>query len=97
MGPVVCVRTADDSRRYPPIPGDSTPFKALMARRTGCERSNSRKKETYRLGDRPCRSATQSLISLALISLLEHAQGWLAKGRARLGGDPTALLRAVAA
>ena len=33
MRPVVYVRTADDPRRYPPIPRDSATFKALMAKR----------------------------------------------------------------
>jgi hypothetical protein len=74
MGPVVYVRPVDDPRLYPPMPRDSTAFKELMARRTGCERSNSLKKGTYRLGERPCRSATHFLVRLALVSLLEHAR-----------------------
>jgi hypothetical protein len=97
MGPVVDVRTADDPRLYPPIPRDSAAFKALMARRTGGERSNSLKKGTYRLGERPCRSTTHFRVRLALVRLLEHAQVWLAEDRARLGDDPQTLLRAVAA
>jgi hypothetical protein len=56
-----------------PYPRDSADFKALIARRTGCERSNSLKKVTYRLGERPCRSATHFLVRLYLVSLLEHA------------------------
>ena len=52
-----------------------------MAKRTGCERSNSYKKVTSRLGERPCRSATQFLIRLYLVSLLEHACVWLAEDR----------------
>jgi hypothetical protein len=97
MGPVVYVRTADDPRLYPPIPRDRAAFKDVMAQRTGCERSNSLKKVTYRLSERPCRSATHFLIRLALVSLLEHAQVWLAEDRARLGDDPQTLLQAVAA
>jgi len=92
MGPVVYVRTDDDPRLYPPIPRDSTDFKALMARRTGCERSNSLKKVTYRLGERPCRSATHFLVRLSLVSLLEHAQVWLAEDRKQLGHDPLSLV-----
>jgi len=92
MGPVVYVRTADDPRLYPPIPRDSAPFKALMARRTGCERSNALKKATYRLADRPCRSATHFVVRLYLASLLEHARVWLAEDRQRLGETPQALL-----
>jgi hypothetical protein len=41
MGPVVSVRTSDDPRLYPPLPRNSATFKALMATRTGCERSNA--------------------------------------------------------
>ena len=52
-----------------------------MATRSGCERSNSFKKVTSRLGERPCRSATQFLVRLALVSLLEHARAWLAEDR----------------
>lgn len=81
MGPVVYVRTAADPRLYPPIPRDSATFKELMATRSGCERSNSFKKVTSRLGERPCRSATQFLVRLALVSLLEHARAWLAEDR----------------
>jgi hypothetical protein len=83
MGPVVSVRTADAPRLYPPIPRDSTTFKQLMAQRTGCERSNSFKKVASRLGERPCRSATQFLVRLYLVSLLEHACAWLAEDRKR--------------
>lgn len=91
MGPVVYVRTTDDPRLYPPIPRDSANFKALLARRTGCERSNSLKKVTYRLGERPCRSATHFLVRLYLVSLLEHAQVWLTEDRKQLGDDPLSL------
>ena len=85
MGPVVYVQTMDDPRLYPPLPRDSATFKALMATRSGCERSNSFKKVASRLGERPCRSASQFLVRLALVSLLEHACAWLAEDRKRDG------------
>jgi hypothetical protein len=88
MGPVVYVRTTEDTRLYPPIPRDSATFKQLMATRTGCERSNSFKKVASRLGERPCRSATQFLVRLYLVSLLEHACAWLAEDRKQLGDGP---------
>jgi hypothetical protein len=91
MGPVVYVRPVDDPRLYPPRPRDSTAFKELMARRPGCERSHSLQKGTYRLGERPGRSATHFLGRLALVSLLEHARVWLAEDRKQLGDDPRAL------
>ena len=52
-----------------------------MAQRSGGERSNSYKKVPSRLGERPCRSATQFLIRLSLVSLLEYACAWLAEDR----------------
>lgn len=87
MGPVVYVRTTEDARLYPPIPRDSATFTQLMATRTGCERSNSYKKVTSRLGERPCRSATPFLIRLYVVSLLEHAWAWLAEDRKRGDGE----------
>jgi hypothetical protein len=85
MGPGVSVRTTDAPRLYPPLPRDSATLQALMATRSGWERSNSFKKVASRLGERPCRSATQFLIRLALVSLLEHACAWLAEDRQRAG------------
>lgn len=81
MGPVVYVRTTEAPRLYPPIPRDSATCKQLRATRTGCERSNSFKKVASRLGERPCRNATQFLVRLSLVSLLEHACAWLAEDR----------------
>lgn len=92
MGPVVYVRTADDPRLSPPIPRDSAQFKALMDRRSGCERSNALKQVTYRLGERPCRSATHFFVRLSLVSLLEHARVWLAEDRKQLGDAPRSLV-----
>jgi hypothetical protein len=93
MGPVVSVRTSDDPRLYPPLPRDSATFKALMATRTGCERSNAFKKVAARLGERPCRSATQFLVRLYLVSLLEHACAWLAEDRKAVGEGADSLPR----
>ena len=56
-----------------------------MATRSGCERSNSFKKVVSRLGERPCRSATQFLVRLSLLSLLEPARAWLAEDRKQTG------------
>lgn len=92
MGPVVYVRTADDPRLYPPIPRDSAQCKALMDQRSGCEQSKALKKVTYRLGERPCRSATHFLVRLYLVSLLEHARVWLAEDRKQLGDAPRSLV-----
>jgi hypothetical protein len=93
MGPVVYVKTTDDPRLYPPIPRASPRYKKLMNLRSGCERSNSRKKEVYSLGDRPCRSDTHFLVRLYLVSIIEHAKAWLAEDRKHLANDdPVALM-----
>jgi hypothetical protein len=63
-----------------------------MKLRTGCERSNSMKKETYSLGDRPCRSATHFLVRLYLVSIIQHAKAWLSEDRKTLSDDPVALM-----
>jgi hypothetical protein len=85
MGPVVYVKTADDPRLYPPVPRASPRYKTLMNLRSGCERSNSHKKEVYGLGKRPCRSAAHFLVRLYLISIIEHAKAWLAEDRKKQG------------
>ena len=92
MGPLVYVNTADDPRLYPPIPRNSKTFHDLLKLRTGCERSHSAKKETFRLGYRPCRNAPHYLIRLYLASILEHAKAWLAEDKKLLGDDPVPLI-----
>ena len=92
MGPVVYVKTKDDPRLYPPILRGSPKFKKLMNLRSGCERSNSLKKETYGLGNRPCRSATHFLVRLYLVSILEHAKAWLTEDKKKLGDKPMTLM-----
>jgi len=97
MGPVVYVKTTDDPRLYPPIPRGTETFKELMNLRSGCERSNSIKKELYKLGHRPCRSATHFLVRLYLVSILEHARAWVAEDKKRMGyskEDPIPFIRA---
>jgi len=97
-GPVVYVKTSDDPRLYPPIPRIAPKYKKLMNLRSGCERSNSQKKNTYGLGNRPCRSDTHFLVRLYLISIIEHAKAWLAEDRKQLDiDDPVALVSARAA
>jgi hypothetical protein len=91
MGPVVYVRAQADPRLYPSIPRASPRFKLIMARRSGCERSNAIKKTVHHLDQRPCRSATHFLLRLYLISIIEHAKAWLADDR-RLQGDLRSLL-----
>jgi hypothetical protein len=50
------------------------------------------KKETYSLGDRPCRSAVHFLVRLYLVSIIQHAKAWLSEDKKMLGDEPTALM-----
>ena len=97
LGPTVYIRTKDDPRLFPPIPRASPKYKELMNLRSGCERSNSAKKDVYGLGQRPCRSDTHFLVRLYLVSIIEHAKAWLAEDKKKLGDDPVALINARAA
>ena len=92
MGPVVYVKSTDDPRLYPPLPRSSPEFKKLMKMRSCCERSNSTKKVTKHLGERPCRSDVHYLVRLYLVSIIEHAKAWLAEDRKMIGDNPIALI-----
>lgn len=92
MGPVVYVRSDKDVRLYPEIARDSSTYKKIMKQRTGCERSNSTKKVTYKLGQRPCRNSTHYLMRLYLVSLLEHARAWVAEDGKKYGNDLSSLI-----
>ncbi len=85
MGPIVTVSPKDDPRLYPLIARGSEKYLQIMNQRSSCERSNSTKKVTYKLGHRPCRSATHYLFRLSMISIIEHAKAWLAEDRKVLG------------
>ena len=93
MGPVVYVNTADDPRLYPKISRKSKQFKKLMNLRSGCERSNSIKKVTYKLGRRVCRNATHYLVRLYLISIVEHACVWLSDELEKVEGNTKKLIK----
>jgi len=95
MGPVVYVKSTDDPRLYPPLPRNSLKFHKLMDKRSCCERSNSTKKVTYHLGERPCRSDAHYLVRLYLVSIIEHARAWLSEEMKLANNDPLALIKKV--
>jgi hypothetical protein len=96
MGPVVYVKTDSDPRLYPPIARGSARFKKLMNLRSGCERSNSLKKTTYKLGNRVSRSAAHYLVRLYIVSLVEHAKVWAAKAIETIGDDADRFVESIA-
>ena len=81
MGPIVYVRSDQDTRFYPKIERGSSEYKQISNLRTGCERSNAMKKITHKLGQRHCRSATHFLFRLYLVSIVEHLRAWLAEDK----------------
>ncbi|MBM3234879.1 transposase [Candidatus Poribacteria bacterium] len=92
-GPVVYVKTEDDPRFYPPIRRDTETFKKLMNKRSCGERSNSPKKETYRLSERPCRNRVHFLVRLYLVSIREDAKAWFQEIKKQYPDDPSAIMQ----
>lgn len=76
-GPYVSIKPKDDPRLHPAIPRDSQEYKTLLATRSGCERSNSRKKIYYRLKHTQGRVMSYRFTQALLISLLEHSSSWV--------------------
>ncbi|MFH1821764.1 MAG: hypothetical protein ABH852_04925, partial [Methanobacteriota archaeon] len=68
-------------------------YKELARLRSGTERSNAAKKETYKMKRRTTRVISYAFIRLALISLLEHSRVWVSKLLDGLSGTvPLSLL-----
>ena len=77
LGPVVNLNTKDDPRLFPEIARNSPTHKRIYKLRTGCERSNSRKKQAHDL--ERCRHRRQSLwlIRTTFAALCQHAKVWV--------------------
>jgi len=75
-GPAVNVKTDQNPRLCPPIPRNSSRYEELYKLRSGTERSNSVKKEIFKLEAARHRRASFWLIRLHLIAVLQHAKAW---------------------
>lgn len=78
VGPTVSVAVNDNPRLFPPIARNSHRYTELAKLRSGTERSNSVKKETFALEAARHRRSSFWLIRLHLIALLQHARAWVA-------------------
>lgn len=78
LAPTVSVRVSQNPRLCPSIPRNTARYAALAKLRSGCERSNSVKKEKFRLEQARHRRASFWLIRLHLIAVLQHARAWVA-------------------
>ena len=76
-GPYVSVKPSDDPRIHPSIARDSLEYRKLRLLRSGCERSNSLKKEYFKLKYTKSRVLPYVYIRTILISLLEHSRVWV--------------------
>lgn len=82
-GPTVNIDVRSNPRLCPPIPRNSPKFVELMKLRSGCERSNSVKKEVFKLEDARHRRASFWLMRLHFIAVLQHARAWVDDDAAR--------------
>ena len=76
-GPLVYISEKDNPRIFPSIPRHSKKYTELMNLRSGCERSNSMKKEAYKIENTDFKSDSRFLIKLYLIAMIEHATAWV--------------------
>jgi len=79
LGPIVSIAPETDPRVHPEIPRGSKEYRRLLDLRSGCERSNSMKKQYYRLKYDKGRTMPYTFIKLALASILEHVKVWVRK------------------
>ena len=76
-GPYVRVVPTEDPRIHPIIPRDSREYLELHNLRSSCERSNSMKKERYKLKYTKSRVLPYTFIRTVLASILEHSRVWM--------------------
>jgi Transposase DDE domain len=81
-GPTATIKTLSNPRLCPPISRNSAQYLELYNLRSGTERSNSVKKETFKLEAARHRRASFWMIRLHLIAILQHAKAWVADGKA---------------
>ena len=77
-GPVRNIAVGDNARLFPAVPRNTARYAELYNLRSGCERSNAVKKETFALERARHRRASFWLIRLHLIAVLQHARTWVA-------------------
>lgn len=78
LGPVKVIDVTEHLRIMPHTPRNSARYLHLYNQRSGAERSNSMKKETFHLEDARHRRYSLWFLRLALIAILQHARVWVA-------------------
>ncbi len=76
-GPSVTVKTSSHPRLFPQISRNSAQYDELYRRRSGCERSNSVKKQAFKLLSCGHRRQSFWLIRLYTMAILQHARAWI--------------------
>lgn len=82
LAPVVTVPVSLNPRLCPPIPRNTPTYTEFYNLRSGCERSNSVKKETFKLQAARHRRSSFWLIRLHLCAVLQHVRAWVAQDKA---------------
>lgn len=82
-GPTVTIDAKLNPRLCPPLPRNAKTYAQLYKLRSGCERSNSVKKVTFKLEEARHRRASFWLARLHFIAVLQHARAWVADGAAQ--------------
>ena len=77
FGPSLSISIEDNPRLFPRVSRNSKEYETLYDLRSGCERSNSIKKEAFKLEAARHRRPSFWLIRLHLIALLQHALVWV--------------------
>lgn len=78
-GPTTVVAVDDNPRLFPAIPRHTATYERLYNLRSGTERSNAVKKETFGLEAARHRRGSFWLTRLHLIAILQHAKAWVAQ------------------
>lgn len=81
-GPTRTIDADLNPRLCPPVPRNSKTYTRLYKLRSGCERSNSVKKQVFKLEEARHRRASYWLARLHFIAVLQHARAWVADGAA---------------
>ncbi len=76
-GPSVTVSTLSHPRLFPEIARNSAGYAEKYARRSGCERSNSVKKQKFKLLSCGHRRQSFWLVRLYTMAMLQHARAWI--------------------
>lgn len=84
-GRTLYTKPDDDPRLHTMPPRGSAQWKELFAKRSGCERSNSRKKVDLKLMHTRIRCKHKRCVQIALAAMVQHLNAWFKEAQNGLG------------